>query len=251
MAVAIGAVANGGYLMKPLIVRAVEDDTGRTVRSSRPVAVRRVIDAETVDTLTSLLKGVVTYGTGRHAAIPGYSVAGKTGTAQKIDAQGRYSMADHVASFVGFVPASRPSLVVLVSLDTPRGTRNEGGDVAAPVFARVAEAALRRLAIPPDDPDRLLRMTPFEPARVTTAGYTPPGQPANPAPAEARASAGVDPRLMPDLRGQSAREGAIAAARLGLIVELQGSGRISAQSPEPGTEIETGTRCVLALDRTP
>jgi len=251
MATALGVVANGGYLMKPLIVREVEDSTGRTVKSMKPVAVRRVIDPDTVDTLTSLLKGVVTDGTGRHAAIPGYSVAGKTGTAQKIDAQGRYSMADHVASFVGFVPASRPSLVILVSLDTPRGARNEGGDVAAPVFARVGEAALRRLAIPPDDSDRILRMPPFEPARVTTAGYTPPGQPAYPAPAEARASAGADPSLMPDLRGQSAREGAIAAARLGLIVELHGSGRISGQSPEPGTEIETGTRCVLELERTP
>ena len=80
-------------------------------------------------------------------------VAGKTGTAQKIDASGRYSMVDHVASFVGFVPASRPALVILVSLDTPRGPRNEGGDVAAPVFARIAEQALRHLAVPPDDPD--------------------------------------------------------------------------------------------------
>ena len=63
-------------------------------------------------------------------------------------------MVDHVASFVGFVPASRPALVILVSLDTPRGARNEGGDVAAPLFARVAEHALRHLAVPPDDPER-------------------------------------------------------------------------------------------------
>ena len=97
------------------------------------------------------------HGTGQLAAIPGYRVAGKTGTAQKVDASGRYSMIDHVASFVGYVPASRPALVVLVSLDTPRGPKNQGGDVAAPLFARIAEPALRRLAVPSDDPTRVLR----------------------------------------------------------------------------------------------
>src|SRR5207244_9397944 len=97
-------------------------------------------------------------GTGKHAAIPGYTVAGKTGTAQKVDASGHYSMVDHVASFVGYVPASRPALVILASLDTPKGPKNEGGDVAAPLFARVAERALRRLAIPPDDAGRVMHV---------------------------------------------------------------------------------------------
>jgi cell division protein FtsI/penicillin-binding protein 2 len=92
-------------------------------------------------------------------------VAGKTGTAQKIEAVGgRYSMIDHVASFVGYVPASRPALVILVSLDTPRGPKNQGGDVAAPLFARIAEPALRRLAIPPDEPTRVLRAAAPRPA---------------------------------------------------------------------------------------
>jgi cell division protein FtsI (penicillin-binding protein 3) len=244
MATAVGAVANGGYLMKPLIVRQVEDAAGHVLKAEKPFAVRRVLEPETVDTLTTILRGVVTDGTGRHAAIPGYVVAGKTGTAQKVDAQGRYSMVDHVASFVGYVPASHPALVVLVSLDTPRGAHNEGGDVAAPVFARVAEQALRHLAIPPDDADRVLRMTPYRPGNLTPVAYV-PGAAAG---GEDRADGG-DPQLMPDLRGQSAREAALVAARRGLLVELRGSGKVVSQTPDPGTEIDNGARCVLTLDR--
>src|SRR6185436_10939915 len=195
---AVGAVANGGYLMKPYIVRELEDAAGRVVQSFKPVAVRKVLEPHTVEILTDLLKGVVRNGTGRRAALPGYTVAGKTGTAQKIDASGRYSMIDHVASFVGFVPASRPALVVLVSLDTPKGAHNEGGDVAAPVFARVAEDALRHLAVPSEVPDRVLRATVHRVFSATPAAY----RTASPEAAALQA----DPSLMPDLTGRPARE---------------------------------------------
>ncbi|MCU0241073.1 MAG: transpeptidase family protein [Vicinamibacteria bacterium] len=236
---AMGAVAADGYLMKPLIVQHIEDRDGRLVKSYKPIAMRRILDPAVVDVLRELLKGVVRHGTGRLAAVPGYEVAGKTGTAQKIEPQtGRYSMTDHVASFVGYVPASRPAFVILASLDSPRGARNQGGDVAAPLFARVAEAALRLHAVSPDDPARTLRVV-NEPALPTT-------------PAALRASELppallVDNGLMPDLRGRSAREAALWAARLGLIVKLTGSGEVVAQVPLPGTEIEPGTTCRLTL----
>jgi cell division protein FtsI (penicillin-binding protein 3) len=243
MAMAAAAVANGGYLMKPLVVSRVEDATGRVVKEMKPFVVRKVLEPETVFTLTDMLKEVVRSGTGRHAQIPGYVVAGKTGTAQKVDPSGHYSMIDHVASFVGFVPAERPALVVLVSLDSPRGPRNQGGDVAAPVFARVAEAALRYRAIAPDDGTRVLRASAPPESALVPVAYRPEPPPA----------AGVEPEpaVMPDLRGRSAREAAIVAARRGLIVELYGSGRVVAQSPEPGTEIEAGNPCVLTLGREP
>jgi cell division protein FtsI (penicillin-binding protein 3) len=240
---AAAAVANGGYLMRPLVVRRVEDAQGLVVKEHKPVVVRRVLEPDTVDTLTEILRAVVTEGTGRHAAVPGYVVAGKTGTAQKVEPSGRYSMVDHVASFVGFVPASRPALVILVSLDTPRGPRNEGGDVAAPVFARIAEDALRYLAVPPDDGSRVLRAVATDPEGAVPAAYRPEPVRETPAPE-------ADERgLMPDLRGRSAREAAIAAARRGLVVELEGTGRVVAQSPEPGVEIEPGNTCVLTLSR--
>jgi len=206
------------------------------------VAVRRVLQPHTVEVLTDLLKGVVKNGTGTRAAVPGYTVAGKTGTAQKIDGSGRYSMADHVASFVGFVPAARPALVILVSLDSPRGTLNHGGDVAAPVFARVAEDALRHLAVSSEDPDRVLRATAYSASPATPAAYHPEASPAVPDP---------DPALMPDLRGRPAREAAIAAARRGLAVTLKGSGRVAEQSPAPGTRLEPGMVCLLTLSRNP
>jgi cell division protein FtsI (penicillin-binding protein 3) len=249
MTAAVSAVANGGYLMKPQIVRRIETSTGQVVKETRPVAVRHVLEPGTIGTLTEVLKGVVTGGTGRKAAIPGYVVAGKTGTAQKVDANGRYSMIDHVASFVGFVPASRPELVILVSLDTPRGAANQGGDVAAPLFARIAEQSLRHLAIPPDDPARTLRMVEYHPSpsAVMPAAYHPGTVAAAPAAADPAESG--EPGLMPDLRGRSAREAALVAARRGLIVELKGSGRVRAQTPEPGQEIEAGAACVLVLGR--
>jgi cell division protein FtsI (penicillin-binding protein 3) len=245
IASAIGAVANGGYLMKPLVVRQIEDPDGRVVKSFRPLAVRRVLEPETVDVLTDILRGVVREGgTGRHAAVPGYTVAGKTGTAQKVDASGRYSMTAHVASFVGYVPASRPALVILTALDEPKGERNQGGDVAAPLFARVADRALRRLAVPPDDPERVLRAVTYSTERLAQpAAYTPAPLP-SPEPSD-------EPGRMPDLRGRPAREAAIVAARRGLIVELHGTGQVVGQSPEPGTEIEPGAACVLTLGRVP
>jgi len=213
------------------------------VKAARPVAVRRVIGPDTVDVLTDLLKGVVRRGTGGRAAVTGYTVAGKTGTAQKIDATGHYSMVDHVASFLGFVPAARPALVILVSLDTPRGEHNEGGDVAAPVFARIAEQALAHLAVPPEDPDRALRMVAYRPeTSAVAAAYHP--TPLAPAPVGP-----TEPTRMPDLRGLSAREAATLAARQGLIVELKGSGWVVAQAPAPGTELEAVMACVLTLSR--
>lgn len=249
MAAAVGAVANGGYLMKPMIVRQIEDSDGRVVRFNRPVAVRHVLESPTVDTLTDLLEGVVKEGTGRRAAVPGYVVAGKTGTAQKLDAAGRYSMIDHLASFVGFVPASQPALVILVSLDTPRGDRNQAGDVAAPLFARIAEQALRHLAVPPDDPERTLRLAAYRPQVAAPAAWR--GEPASVEPVTQPVASTSDrtDRAMPDLRGRSAREAAIEAARRGLIVELRGSGQVFSQRPEPGTEVVPGTTCMFTLRR--
>ena len=116
--------------------------------------------------------------------------------------------------------------------------------MAAPLFARVAEGALRILAVPPDDQGRVLRAVAANPEPVVRAAYRPQAAPRPPAP-----PAADEPGLMPDLRGQSAREAAIAAARRGLVVELHGSGQVVEQSPEPGAEIEPGNTCVLTLGR--
>jgi cell division protein FtsI (penicillin-binding protein 3) len=245
MASAAAVVANGGYWMRPYIVKRVEEPWGELVREYSPVAERKVLEPETADRVMGLLREVVISGTGRKAKVEGFEVAGKTGTAQKIDASGRYSMIDHVASFVGFVPASRPALVVLVSLDTPKGDKNEGGDVAAPLFAKIANEAVRLLAIPPDDPTRNIRLVTYSPetvAKTTFAAERP--REAAPVPID-------DPRIMPDLRGFSLREAALMAARHGLSVEIHGSGVVSRQTPLPGTPLEPGMNCRLELSSTP
>ena len=241
MASAAAVIANGGYWMRPYVVKRVEEPWGELVREYSPVAERKVLEPETADRVMGLLREVVISGTGRKARVEGFEVAGKTGTAQKIDASGRYSMIDHIASFVGFVPASRPALVVLVSLDTPKGDHNEGGDVAAPLFSRIANEAVRLLAIPPDDPTRNIRLVTYSPETVAKATFA--AERAH----EATQVPTDDPRIMPDLRGFSLREAALMAARHGLSVEIHGSGVVARQTPLPGTPLEPGMSCSLEL----
>lgn len=144
LALAYAAIANGGILLEPRIALRLESPGGGLTRRWEPVAVRRALSAETASTLVAMMETVVREGTARVAAIPGVVVAGKTGTAQKI-VDGVYSRDRHVASFVGFAPASRPRLVALVVVDEPKGPLYHGGDVAAPVVRRIMEPALVRL----------------------------------------------------------------------------------------------------------
>jgi cell division protein FtsI (penicillin-binding protein 3) len=147
LVMAYAAVANDGILMRPRIVRRIE--TGSTGRTFPPYERWRVLSPSTVERLKTILRGVVLRGTGRQAAVEGYTVAGKTGTAQKVEpGHGYYSHRRVVASFVGFVPVEEPQLAILVILDEPRKAR-WGGAAAAPVFRRIAQQALRYLQMPP------------------------------------------------------------------------------------------------------
>jgi cell division protein FtsI (penicillin-binding protein 3) len=155
MVSAVAALANGGVLMKPYVVSEVRDAQGKTLRQILPQVKRRVVSPETARTVTSILEGVVTDGTGAKAAIPGFRVAGKTGTAQKIDPRtGAYSSTLFVGSFVGFVPADNPRLAMIVVIDEPQG-ESWGGTVAAPVFRRVGEQVLNYLGVSSDEPVKL------------------------------------------------------------------------------------------------
>ena len=151
MIAAIGAIANGGLLMKPHVMSEIRNTKNLPIAQTKPQVRRRVISTETARTLTHIMEGVVTNGTGSKAAIPGYRVAGKTGTAQKIDPRtGAYSSALLVGSFVGFVPAEDPQLAMIVVIDEPRG-ESWGGVVAAPVFGKVGEQVLNYLGIPAEE----------------------------------------------------------------------------------------------------
>ena len=142
LACAYSAIANGGVLVKPRVVRAIRGASGKTVREESAKIVRRVISRETARVLTEILQQVVASGTGEAAGIPGISVAGKTGTAQRIDPEtGRYDPRRHIASFAGFLPAEDPRIVGVVVVDRPRGV-GYGGQVAAPAFRRILAGTL-------------------------------------------------------------------------------------------------------------
>jgi cell division protein FtsI (penicillin-binding protein 3) len=162
-AAAVNVIANGGTYVAPRLVAAVGDDTGEAEPTS-PSPARRVVSERTARQMAAMMTSAVDDGTGSAAAIDGYTVAGKTGTARKPLDTGGYEDADgnyrYVATFTGFVPANRPALSVTVIIDEPT-TDIYGGTVAAPVFRRLAEDGLRRLGVPP-------------PAEITTA---PPSDP--------------------------------------------------------------------------
>jgi cell division protein FtsI/penicillin-binding protein 2 len=141
MVAAVSSVANGGEYIEPRVLRAVYRNGMRY--QVTPKVVRRTISADTAASLTTIMEGVVTDGTAKRAAIAGYTVAGKTGTAQKlVDRQ--YSHSDHYASFVGFVPSTNPVFAIVVVIDSAKGPNGDrGGTVAAPIFANIAELALR------------------------------------------------------------------------------------------------------------
>jgi len=151
---AMSSVANGGKLMKPMIVSEIRDQTGRLVASFTPEMVRDVISGETAVKIVSALKDVVSkQGTAQKAEVPGFRVAGKTGTAQKVDPRGGYMVGRYVTSFVGFMPADDPKFALLVLLDDPTMKQGEafGGTVAGPVFARIAEKTARYLDLRPTE----------------------------------------------------------------------------------------------------
>jgi cell division protein FtsI (penicillin-binding protein 3) len=151
---AAAAVANGGLLMEPYLVDRVVDENGEAVVTALPKIKRRVISPETARVVTEMMEGVVTSGTGIYARVTGFDVAGKTGTAEVYDPATRtYSETDYTASFVGFLPAKSPRLIILVVLENPH-TSIYGGDVAAPVFRKIAGGLMKRMTVNPDGQDR-------------------------------------------------------------------------------------------------
>ena len=150
LANAISVIANGGLLMQPYILKEVRDKYDERIKIFSPVLIRKVISSDAANRVKDILAGVVDKGTGRLAQIPGYKVAGKTGTAQKIGPDGRYSHHKFVAVFIGFVPADDPAIAICVVVDEPR-PYYFGGVVCAPVFKRVATQVLKYLQIKPEE----------------------------------------------------------------------------------------------------
>jgi cell division protein FtsI (penicillin-binding protein 3) len=239
---AVSAIANGGVYVEPRVVRAIYRDGRR--QAVQPKVVRRSISAETAAVLTRIMEGVVEHGTGKPAQIAGYTVAGKTGTAKKL-INGRYSNTEYNASFVGFVPSERPAIAIIVVLDSPHARGYYGGTVSAPVFQRIAVAALRYLGIAPTvNPDPPVLVPPGGVAVAAKAGTYEP----------AIKLVAHMPGTVPDVRGMSARDAMRAFIEVGMTPALSGDGFVVKQKPEPGTpltELRSGLKGELTLARVP
>jgi cell division protein FtsI (penicillin-binding protein 3) len=285
MITAFSAVANGGILFEPRIVRDVF--LGAHHDAVAPASGHRVISERTAEKMRQILTAVVDHGTGKPAQLAGYSSAGKTGTAQKIDASGAYSNSHYVASFIGFAPATRPAVTILVVIDSPVGAYH-GTDVAAPVFRSIAEPTLRYLNVPEDNPSRWPHAIPSSPAQppvqkrgefagllpldrglsgaatspVQTASYlnvesevrSPApddgGRRTRPEDLESTVILGDGPLVsVPDFSGWAARRVAEECEKLGLDLDLAGTGLAVDQNPVAGAKVPSGTRVWVRMAR--
>ena len=265
---AVSAIANGGLLFRPRVVAELRrgDQVVPPPAALTPGEPRRVIRPETAATLRRLMEGVILNGTGKPARLDGWTAGGKTGSAQKIDpATGRYSRNKLIASFTGFAPLNNPAVTILISLDSPEGL-HEGGQVAAPVFKRIAEQVLAYLDVPRDVPlngglmqagyrrNQSLDVKGLEesaPVDFSAQPDTPPVRAAG----QDKTQTGVLTVTVavgeggnipvPDLRGQTMRDVTRACLRLGLDPVLIGSGLAAEQSPEAGGKIRRGGRIVV------
>ena len=246
------AIANGGVLVRPHLVRRIAHPDGR-VENIEAASGERVLSEETARRIRDILVGVVDHGTGKKAAIPGFVVAGKTGTAQKAGVGG-YIPGRYVSSFVGFAPSDHPRVVGLVLIEEPRGARYYGGDIAAPVFSRVVSQALGILRIAPEEqrlPESVLASAPAEkirypegvvPASVRSAADPLPVPSSSEGAGEIVSGDGV-----PSAVGLSARQALALFARHGLAVHVIGSGFVVEQSPRAGAPIRAGSVCTIRL----
>jgi cell division protein FtsI (penicillin-binding protein 3) len=260
LAMAMGAIANGGKLLEPVLVKAVHDGQGETIRENGTHVRREVVSGGVARTVAEMLTAVIApppEGTAPEAAIPGFRVAGKTSTAQKVDpATGKYSMEKFTAVFVGFVPVDHPRIVVAVVLDEPT-IGHYGGDLAGPVFRRVAESSLRYLGVTPSSSSAKIVAVKREgdPADATLAMMKPPGAPALPA-APAQSAAPVLPAgpvppgtvRVPDASGLAAHDVVASLTKAGLIPQIEGWGKAVRQNPPAGVAAPKGSAVRVVLE---
>ncbi len=252
MAMAYSAVANGGELLRPYLVRRIVDTEGGVEFEGRPQPVRRVMRPETARLVTQALVRVVESGTARSAQIDMLPVAGKTGTARKVG-KGGYDHKRHTSSFAGFFPADDARYAVFVRIDEPVG-KFYGGLVAAPVFHEIVENTLLTRAV--DRSPALVERfrSPQQVVQRVSDGFgeLPAAEPDTPALSEPmELPDGVDPRTyvkVPDFTGLGLREAIRRASRLGIELAFDGTGTIVGQDPEPG-EVLTRGGVVLVRDR--
>jgi stage V sporulation protein D (sporulation-specific penicillin-binding protein) len=218
MAMGVAAIANGGYLLKPLLIKEIRSTDDKLIKSYHTQVTRQVLSAQTSALMRQLLESVVNNGTGNRAYLPGYRIAGKTGTAQKV-VPGRRGYSQLIASFIAFAPADNPRLAALVVLDEPGSVIKYGGVIAAPVVGNIFRDALRYLGVKPQyGPDVLAKMA-------------------------------AETVEVPRVLNLKVSEGIKLLKKAQMVYQLIGSGEvIYDQVPTAGAIVDRGTKVILYLD---
>lgn len=244
LTVAMGAIANKGVMMRPYIGKVIQQKEGEIIKENKPKVVRRIISQETAHSVTTILKTVTQEGgTGKAAYVPGYEIAGKTGTAQKALLSGRGYSEKRIGSFVGFAPADNPRLVISVIIDEPQGI-SYGGVVAAPAFKAIAEQVLPYLGLYPRGVTYLAQSSsgnesaPKAQKNFVSSDY---GLPKS---RDYVSRAG----LMPDFHGKTMRQVLQMARQLGLDLKFVGTGRAVAQLPSPGESLPEDKKGIVKFE---
>ncbi|MGE5109412.1 MAG: penicillin-binding protein, partial [Acidobacteriaceae bacterium] len=286
----ISSIANDGVYTPPRIVAGLTEPSSLYQQVVfRPPAQHRVISTMTAATMKRMMEQVVLFGTGRRALLNGYTSAGKTGTAQKVDpATGRYSKSNYVATFAGFAPVNNPALTMIVSLDSPKGL-HQGGQVSAPLFARIAQKVLAYLNVPHDaeiktDPQRQTMLAKLKDEDLSdgaddhvgealedAAAVPPSAKPGgavvsaalkqntpevsslpNPNPAPVQGTVILDAedgQVVPSLIGMPLRSAVATAQEAGFEIAILGNGVAREQSPAPGTRLPVGSKIAVRFTR--
>jgi stage V sporulation protein D (sporulation-specific penicillin-binding protein) len=273
---AVSAVANGGELLQPQIIKEITDDDGNAVQSYEIKKVKQVISEETANTVCECLESVVAKGTGKNAYIEGFRVGGKSGTAQKAGENGGYMEGKYVASFIAVAPVDDPQIVMLAIVDEPQGALYQGGQVAAPMLRNVLDDTLRYLGVTPqvtdmvkedieaaedntisvpdltnmsvDEAKKVLELLGLNGSFDSSTGYVTGQSPeayshvtsGSSVTCNVSSKKSENSLKVPDLTGLNVRESAEILKAMGLKMKSSGSGYAVTISPVPGTEVKPG-----------
>jgi cell division protein FtsI (penicillin-binding protein 3) len=238
VAAAYAAIANGGVLMRPFLLKKEIGPDSAVVRETQPAPVRRVVTEETAATLTSFLEGVVERGTAVTAKVPGIRIAGKTGTSKRL-VDGKYAESEYTASFVGYFPAEDPRVVCLVMLDKPQGISRYGGTTSAPIFREIVSRIMasspdfaQPASLPVAEAGSAGASGTDESARGTTKAAAPERTAR-----ERKSSSDADRPLVPDVMGYSIRRALSVLRDEKFQPVVNGSGVVVSQHPAPGEPV--------------
>lgn len=238
---AICAIANGGELLQPYIIHKVTDRNGQVIKEGKKQVVDHVISPQVAQEMRAMMEQVVAGGGGKTAAIKGYRIAGKTGTAEKIKAEGGYDSGKYIASFVGFVPTDKPKYAMLVMLDTPQGAFY-GSQVAAPIFQDTLQRVLAAKGIQPVNKEGLPS---FEELH---AKYQPKEKAAGPKALPVMEPLATGKIKLADFKGLEMRQVAELLHSVGLRLKPYGTGKVVRQEPAAGTEVLQGSTIKVYLE---